>query len=233
MIDFEALFKISYGLYIVCSGDKENGNGFISNTVFQVTSEPPQFAACCSKDNYTAEFIKKYKAFSVSVLHQDAPADIIGKFGYKTGKNIDKLDGVGLKIGETGVPIVLDESIAFMECRLVQTFDVGTHLIFIGELIQAEILDENKESLTYEHYRKVRKGLAPKNAPTYIDKSKMKKKEQTNGPRKYKCTVCGYIYDPAKGDEENGIPPGTSFEDLPDDWVCPDCGSEKKEFIQI
>ena len=55
MIDFEALFKISYGLYIVCSGDKEKGNGFISNSVFQVTAEPAQFAACCNKDNLTSE----------------------------------------------------------------------------------------------------------------------------------------------------------------------------------
>lgn len=233
MIDFEALFKISYGLYIVCSGDKEKGNGFISNSVFQVTAEPAQFAACCNKENYTAEFIRKYKAFSISVLHQDAPADIIGKFGYKTGRNIDKLDGVGLKIGETGVPIVLDESLAFMECKLVQTFDVGTHLIFIGELIQAEILDDNKELLTYAHYRKVRKGLAPKNAPTYVDKSKLVKKEKPDGLKKYKCTACGYIYDPALGDKENGIPPGTAFEDLPGDWVCPVCGSEKEDFIQI
>ena len=71
MINFEALFKISYGLYIVCSGDKTKGNGFISNTVFQVTAEPARFAACCNKNNYTAEFIQKTGVFSVSVLHQD------------------------------------------------------------------------------------------------------------------------------------------------------------------
>ena len=80
MIDFEALFKISYGLYIVCSGDKEKGNGFISNSVFQVTAEPAQFAACCNKNNFTAEFIKKHEAFSISVLQQDEPYDIIGRF---------------------------------------------------------------------------------------------------------------------------------------------------------
>lgn len=233
MIDFEALFKISYGLYVVCSGDQEKGNGFISNSVFQVTAEPAQFAACCNKDNFTAEFIKKHKAFSISVLHLDAPADIIGRFGYKSGKDINKLEGLNLKTGESGVPIVLDESIAFMECRLIQTFDVGTHLIFIGELLQAEILDDGKDPLTYAHYRQIRKGLAPKNAPTYVDKSKLAEKEKSGGPKKYKCTACGYIYDPAVGDEENGIAPGTAFEDLPEDWVCPVCGSDKEDFIQI
>ena len=74
MINFDALFKVSYGLYVVCSGDKNRGNGFISNTVFQVTSSPARFASCCNKDNYTAEFIKESGAFSVSVLHQDTPA---------------------------------------------------------------------------------------------------------------------------------------------------------------
>lgn len=233
MIDFEALFKISYGLYIVCSGDKEKGNGFVSNSVFQVTSEPAQFAACCNKDNFTAEFIKKHGSFSISVLHQDAPSDIIGKFGYKSGRNINKLEGLDLKYGETGVPIVLNETIASMECKLVQTFDVGTHLLFIGELIQAEILDTNKEPLTYAYYRGIRKGIAPKNAPTYVDKSKLVKKEDSDGSKKFKCTACGYIYDPAEGDEKNGIKAGTAFEDLPEDWVCPVCGMPKEDFIQI
>ncbi len=175
MIDFEALFKVSYGMYIVCSGNEEKGNGFISNSVFQVTSEPAQFAACCNKNNLTTEFIETYKAYSISILHQDVPSDIIGKFGYKSGRNINKLEGLDLKYGETGVPIVLNESIACLDCKLVQTFDVGTHLIFIGELVESETLENNKKALTYAYFRQIRKGIAPKNAPTYVDKSKLVK----------------------------------------------------------
>jgi len=174
MITFEALFKISYGLYIVGSGDKERGNGFISNSVFQVTSEPPKFAVCCNKNNFTSEFIRQSGAFSISVLSKDASPDLFGRFGFRSGKDVDKLDGILVKYGETGVPIVLNDTIAWLECKLMQTVDVGTHLIFIGELLHAEILDDMKEPLTYQHYRKVRKGVAPKNAPTYIDKSKLK-----------------------------------------------------------
>ncbi len=48
--------------------------------------------------------------------------------------------------------------------------------------------------------------------------------------KKYVCGVCGYVYDPAEGDKEGGIPPGTPFEDLPDDWTCPVCGASKDEF---
>jgi len=148
MIDFEALYKISYGLYIVCSGDKTKGNGFISNTIFQVTAEPARFAACCNKENYTAQFIQKSGTFSVSVLHEDTSSDIFGRFGYKSGKDFNKMEGMQIRYGETGVPIVLNDAIAFLECRVVQTFDVGTHLLFIGELVQSGILNDTLEPIT-------------------------------------------------------------------------------------
>jgi len=225
MIQFEALFKISYGLYIVCSGNKSHGNGFISNTVFQVTAEPPRFASCCNKDNYTAKFIQQSGAFSVSVLHESTDPEIISRFGYKSGKDFDKMAGMNLKYGETGVPIVLNDCIAFLECKVIQTVDVGTHLMFVGELVQAEVIDDTKSAITYLQYRQIRKGAAPKNAPTYVDKSKLQSKPTEREFKKFQCTACGYIYDEAE--EE------IKFADLPDDWVCPVCGSEKSDFIEI
>ena len=101
MIDYEALFRVSYGLYVVCSGTREHGNGFISNTVFQVTAEPPRFAACCHKNNYTAEFITRCGAFSVSVLHKDAAPGLFGRFGYRSGRDLDKMEGVEVRYGDT------------------------------------------------------------------------------------------------------------------------------------
>lgn len=225
MINFEALFKVSYGLYIVSSGTKEYGNGFVSNTVFQVSSSPPLFAACCSKENHSAEIIKSSGSFSVSILQSDAAATTIGTFGFRSGKDLNKMEGMNLKYGKTGVPIVLNDSIAFLEFKVVDTYDVGSHLMFIGELIQAEVLDPNKEALTYLHYREVKKGLAPKNAPTYIDKSKLEKKTTGEDFAKYECAACGYIYDEEKE--------GTKFDDLPDDWLCPICGSEKEDFYKL
>ena len=224
MLNIQALFKISYGLYIVSSGDRDRGNGFISNTVFQVTAEPPEFAVCCSKNNYTSEFILKYNVFSVSVLAQTASSEIFGKFGYRSGKDFDKMAGTKVRYGDTGVPIVLDESIAFFECKVIQTLDVGTHLLFIGELLNAEFIDDSREPLTYTYYRQVKKGVAPKNAPTYIDKSKIEIKSDASS-KKYKCPACGYIYDESSEH--------VKFTDLPDDWVCPVCGSEKSDFIEI
>lgn len=225
MINFEALYRISYGLYIVSSGSREYGNGFISNTVFQVTSDPPQFAACCNKDNHTAGIIQSTGYFSVSVLPMETPAGIFGTFGFKSGKDLNKMEGMKVRYGESGVPIVLNETIAYLECRVVETVDVGSHLMFIGELIQAEVLDEEKDPLTYLHYRKVKKGVAPKNAPTYIDQSKLVKKESAMEPARYECTACGYIYDDASED--------IKFEDLPGDWTCPVCGAERDDFIKL
>jgi len=225
MINFEALFKITYGLYIVSSGSEEYGNGFISNTVFQVTSDPPKFAAVCNKDNHTASLIQPTGCFSVSVLHSDTAPEIFGTFGYKSGKDINKMEGMEIRYGETGVPIVLNEAIAFLECRVVETYDVGTHLMFIGELVQADVLDKTRDPITYLHYRNVKKGVAPKNAPTYIDKSKLDKKAADQDFAKYECAACGYIYDEEKE--------GKRFEELPDDWVCPVCGSEKEDFIKL
>jgi flavin reductase (DIM6/NTAB) family NADH-FMN oxidoreductase RutF/rubredoxin len=233
MIDFEALFKISYGLYIVSAGDEKSGNGYISNSVFQVTSEPPQFAVCCNKDNYSAGFIQKYKGFTISVLKQDATSDLIAKFGYKSGKVSDKLQGTKKISGESGAPVILDDTIAWLECKLKQTFDVGTHLIFVGELIQAQVVEKDAEPLTYAYYRKVKKGMAPKNAPTFIDKSKLMNKPGTAKLARYQCPACGYIYDPAIGDPVTNIKPGIAFEDLPDNWVCPVCGTEKDDFIKM
>ncbi len=225
MINYETLFKVSYGLYIVSSGNKEYGNGFISNTFFQVTAEPAKFAACCNKDNYSSEVIEKYACFSVSVLHENADSKIIGKFGYKSGRDMNKLESMDLKYGETGVPIVLNECIAWLECKVIEKFDVGTHWIFIGELIASEILDDTTEPLTYAYYRKIKKGLAPKNAPTYIDRSKLSDKKQEVTSAKYKCAACGHIYDDTKED--------IKFSDLPVDWKCPVCGADKDDFFEV
>ena len=158
MINFEALFKISYGLYIVSSGDKKESNGFISNSVFQVTSEPAQFAVCCNKNNYTTQFLQKYKSFSISVLQKNAPADIFGRFGYKSGKDSDKMSGMQIRYGESDIPVIMNDCIAFLVCKIVQSIDLGTHVLYIGELIEAETIDETKEPLTYQYYREIKKG---------------------------------------------------------------------------
>jgi flavin reductase (DIM6/NTAB) family NADH-FMN oxidoreductase RutF/rubredoxin len=232
MINFESYFKITYGLYVVSAAYDKKRNGYISNTVFQVTSDPAQLAIACSKNNLSAEIIEKSKAFSVSILMKETCPDIIGTFGYRSGNDIEKFEKFNYKTGKTGSPILLDDTIAWFECEVVSKIDVGTHLIFIGKVVDNDLLEANGDPLSYTYYRDVKKGKAPKNAPTYIDPEKQKAEKQIAGSKKYTCNACGYEYDPMIGDPEHGIPPGTPFEQLPDSWTCPMCGAEKSEFSE-
>ena len=166
--------------------------------------------------------------FTVSVLSQDTPLDFIGHFGFKSGREIDKLKDVNYKLGETKAPIVLDHALAYFEAKLIDHVDVETHTIFIGELVAADVLMEG-EPMTYAYYHQVKRGTTPKTAPSYIEE----KKEVASEMAKYKCSVCGYVYDPEFGDPDGGIKPGTPFEEIPDDWVCPVCGASKEQFEKI
>jgi len=229
-MNIEAFFKISYGLYIISSSDGDRNNGYIANTVFQVTAEPALLAISCNKNNNTTPMIQTSKKFSISVLKQDMKPETMSLFGYKSGKDVNKFESINHITGTTGVPIVIDDSVAWFECVVKQEFDVGTHILFIAEIVNNDLLN-NDLALTYAYYRDNKKGVAPKNAPTYIDKSKFEtKKEEIPVSEKYKCLVCGYVYDSADGDEESHIPKGTKFEDLPDDWVCPICKAGKDDF---
>lgn len=228
----KALHKITYGLYIVCSKYKEKANGQIANSIFQVTSKPPTIAISINKKNLTHELIDKSKKYTISVLEKETPLKFIGPFGFKCGRDTDKLTSVNCKLGKNGIPIVTDNTVAYIEASLINKIDVYTHTIFVGEVTDAEVISENPP-LTYDYYHQVKGGLTSKNAPTYnVEKEneKNKKNLEEKNMDKYVCTVCGYVYDPEKGDPDGGIKPGTPFEEIPDDWVCPVCGAAKEAF---
>jgi flavin reductase (DIM6/NTAB) family NADH-FMN oxidoreductase RutF/rubredoxin len=226
-MDIKTLYQLSYGMYVVASVKGGKLNGQISNTVFQITSEPPTVAVSINKQNLTHEFIRESRVFAASILSQDTPLSFIGNFGFKSGREVDKFKGVNYKTGKTGAPIVLDNALGYLELKVINELDAGTHTIFVGELVEAETL-KSGEPMTYAYYHKVKRGTAPKTAPTYI-----KEEKEVAKLAKYKCTVCGYIYDPEKGDPDGGIAPGTPFEQIPDDWVCPVCGAAKDRFEKI
>jgi len=230
-LDYDVFLSIGYGMYLVASQDAGQLNGQIANAIVQITSEPPTFAVSINKENLTHSFIEKSGAFTVSILGETAPMKFIGKFGFKSGRKINKFDGTNYKMGKSGLPIVLDHAVAFFECKVINSFDVGNYTVFIGEAVNAEILNNDKP-MSYSYYHEVIKGKSPKTAPTYIDKKKITKNKESI-MSKYECTICGYVYDPAVGDVENGIEPGTSFDDLPDDWTCPECGVGKEDFEKV
>ena len=225
-MDARAFRLVSYGLYLVTSKRGRELNGQIANTVFQVCAEPPMIAVCINKKNYTHEFIEESRVFAISILSKEAPMKLIGQFGFKSGRDIDKFENVNYKVGKTGAPLVTDFTVGFIEAEVMKSMEVGTHTLFVGKVVEASVLGR-EEPLTYAYYHEIKGGRSPETAPTYI------KSEEVNKVDKYVCQICGYVYDPEKGDPDGGIAPGTAFEDIPDDWVCPVCGASKDQFKKM
>ncbi len=166
-MNHKALHKLGYGMYVIGSRKGDRLNGQIANTVFQITAEPPAIAVSINKNNLSHEFIKESKVFTASVLCQDTPLSFIGHFGFKSGRDINKLEGINYKIGETRAPVVIDNAVAYLEAEVTQEVDVGTHTIFIGKLVDANVISE-EVCLTYDYYHQVKRGTTPQTAPIYI-----------------------------------------------------------------
>ncbi len=163
----KVLHSITYGMYVVSSTKEEKLNGQIANTVFQITSKPARIAISINRENLTYEYIKKSGVFSVSILSTEAPFKFIGLFGFRSGRDIEKFKDVKYKIGVTGAPIVLDHTIGYIEAKVIDSIDVGTHTVFIGEVVDADYLAEGTP-MTYDYYHNVVKGKTPPKAATYI-----------------------------------------------------------------
>ncbi len=168
-MNLNALFKICYGLYIVSSKKGKKINAQLANTVFQITPQPATIAISISKQNLTHEFIKESKVFTISIISDKWTMIDIGRFGFRSGRDIDKFADCNYKIGKNGAPIVLDNTVGYIECKVIDTLDAGSHTIFLGEVTEAENLSD-LNPMTYDYYHKVLKGKESKNAPTFREK---------------------------------------------------------------
>jgi ferric-chelate reductase [NAD(P)H] len=173
-MNLNALHKLSYGVYVVCSRKGDKINGQIANTVIQVTSDPPALAVSINNSNLTHEYIKESRIFTASVLCQDTPLSFIGNFGFKSGRDADKFEGINYKTGKTKAPVVTDNAVAYMEVEVTREVDVGTHTLFIGKVVDADIISD-EVSMTYDYYHQVKRGTTPKTAPSYIEEKKEEK----------------------------------------------------------
>lgn len=201
----EILFKIQYGLFVVTSHDGEKINGQVCNTVFQVTSSPLLVAVGVNKENLTHQYIKASGTLTVSVLGEDCQ-EFIKVFGYQSGRNADKFSSVKYNLSPLGNP-VLEGCMANFDCQVLadKSVDLGTHTLFIAQVVGGQIFREEGEPVTYLQYRKMKKRGGKKPVSTPAGKEK-----------KWECQVCGYIH---QGEE----PPET----------CPVCGVGREEFILI
>ena len=199
-VDKNALFKLSYGLYILTAQDGEKDNGCIINTVSQLTDTPSRFMIAVNKQNYTHDMIMKTGKFNISVLTEEVPFTVFQHFGFQSGRDVDKFaDASGCARSANGIYYVPEYSNAVISGSVIETHDYGTHTLFVADVTQAQILSE-VPSVTYTYYFE---HIKPKPAPT---------DEKKKG---FVCKICGYVYE---GDE------------LPADFICPLCKHGAADF---
>ena len=166
-LDRRVFRDISYGLYIITSRYDDQLNGQIVNTVIQVTSDPPRVAVIINKKNLTHEFITRSKVFGACVLDELAPMKFFGPFGFRSGRDVDKLAEVEFKEGVTGSPLLTEHVLSVLEAEVFEQIDLGSHTIFIGNVVNTEVLKAGRP-LTYRYYHEELRGKSPANAPTHI-----------------------------------------------------------------
>ena len=207
-MDTNVLSKMSYGVYVVSSLCGKSPAGCIVNSAIQVTYDT--IAVSIHHQNFTNKCIAESGKFALSILGENVDENIIPVFGFQSGKDINKFEK--FKTVTTDGLLVLEDSIGYIVCDVVGKFETETHTLFIGKMISAEML-HNDNPMTYAYYHAVKKGLSPKNAPTY-------REAKTEQKLAYKCKICGYIYE---GD----------ITKEPDTYVCPICKKGKEFFVKL
>ncbi|MDO4443088.1 MAG: flavin reductase [Slackia sp.] len=230
-VDKKAFRNLSYGLYIVTAQSGDTRAGCVVNTFAQVTSSPVQASIAINKENATTAIIGESGMFEVGVLAQDAPMELIGRFGFHTSADTDKFADTRFALDAEGVPYVSEHVVAHFLVRVKETLDLGTHLLMVGEVAHAETLSD-AEPMTYSYYHQVKGGKTPPKASSYegdgapADSAKASDEAASGAapagssdpmdgsPAKYawRCTICGHI---------------EYVDELPDDFACPICGVGK------
>ncbi len=175
--DMTALFNIGYGLYVVTSNDGSRDNGLIVNTVSQVTNTPNRIAVTINKDNYSHHVIKATGKMNINCLSTDAPFSVFERFGFQSGRNVDKFAGEDVLRSDNGLVFLSRHINSFMSLMVEQYVDLGTHGMFICAVTEARVMSD-LETMTYNYYQ-----------------ANVKPKPETEGKKGHVCKICGYIYE--------------------------------------
>ncbi len=205
MIEKEAMYKISYGLYMLTTTDGEKQNGCIVNTVSMITDEPKRIVVFVNKANYSETLLKKTGVFNVSVLTEKTPFETFKQFGFQSGRDVDKFAGKSYPTSENGLYYLPEYANAMMSAKVVDSYDYGTHTLFVAEVTEAKKLS-SEQSTTYEYYQS---NIKPKPAA--------KAEADKGGVEKWVCKVCGYVHEGP----------------LPEDFVCPWCKHPASDFEKM
>lgn len=176
MMNSDALFKLTYGLYVVTTCLDGRDNGCIVNTVIQAADEPKRISVAINKKCLTHDMIMKSKMLNVSVLTEKSSFETYKHWGFQSGRDTDKLVGIAYKRSENGLIYLVNEVNAYISGKVMDTVDLGTHTMFIADVSDCEILSDD-ESVSYSYYQK------------NIKKSQSEKKKG------YICIICGYVYE--------------------------------------
>ncbi|MBC8570209.1 flavin reductase [Zongyangia hominis] len=206
-MDSMALQKIGCGLYLISTTLDGQDCGCVANTLMQVTASPVKLAITLNKENCTEQMMEKSGVFAAVALSEEADMDLIGEFGFKKSCEVNKFRKFPHRRDEAQVPYVTAMASARMSCKIVDRLDLGTHVMFIGELTEAEVLSP-EAPMTYGYYHEVKKGTTPKNAPSYREES----------GKGYQCSICGYHL-------ESDI--------IPEGFVCPICGMGPDKLVKL
>ena len=175
--DLTALFKIGYGLYVVTSNDGKKDNGLIVNTVTQVTNTPNRIAVTINKENYSHHIIKQTGIMNVNCLTVDAPFNVFERFGFVSGRNVDKFENFEPYRSDNGLIFLPRYINAFMSLKVEQYVDLETHGMFICSVTESRVLSD-RETMTYAYYHE-----------------NVKPKPEVEGKKGYVCKICGYVYE--------------------------------------
>lgn len=220
MVDRKAFFSLSYGVYVISACDGRKKAGCIVNTFNQVTSTPAQVSVAVNKENHTTGVMLASGRFEATVLAESAPMELIGRFGFQSSADIDKFAETAHALDAAGTPYVTEHAVAHFGARIVQTVDVGTHILFVGEVDEAEVLSD-EPPMTYAYYHEVKGGKTPPKASGYVPDEPASAPAAEAAPAKkvgWKCKICGYVVE---------------MDELPEDFTCPICGMGREMFERV
>ncbi|MGN0705067.1 MAG: flavin reductase [Lentihominibacter sp.] len=205
-MDKKAIYKLSYGLFVLTARDGDKDNGCIINTAIQAASRPYKLSISVSKENHTHDMIMDTGEFNVSVISKNASFDLFKHFGFQTGSEVDKFADFGAwERSENGLAFITEGTNAYISVKVTMTEDLGSHTMFIGECTDMQVLSD-EDSATYEYYME---NIKPKpQAEAKAD----------SGKTVWRCIICGYEYE---------------GEEIPADFICPLCKHPASDFEKV
>lgn len=191
----KAYDKLDSTIAILSSAHEGKLAGCIVNSVVQVAGG--KFSVAVNKDNFTCGIIEKSGLFTIALLTQDVAGQVIADFGFKSSEQLNKFASMAHVKDKKGVPCLTQDIAARIACRVTDSLDIGSHILFVGTVYEVENRMDTPVLLT-SYYNSVKEGQVPKNAPA-----------ATTGEPGWRCSVCGYILE---------------SDEIPDDFKCPICG---------